>query len=190
MSKRALVEAELEAQHADRYAHVLAGAPEPRPWQWRRADALEVLWRGRSWVLLFAGVNAPHAGQAYSARALAQVAEWTLAGALILLAPPRIDRKHGWLIASVGTERIPDLGAGLVERGLAWHTEHLHPDWRLATLQAGAKRLGLGLWSQRDPEAPWEYRKRIAEGLRQRRAEGSQLYALCEKGVDVTKLGR
>jgi endonuclease YncB( thermonuclease family) len=57
-----------------------------------------------------------------------------------------------------------DLGAMLIENGLAWHyDEHSPNTTEYARLERQARNAGRGLWSQASPVPPWEWR----DGVRQ-----------------------
>ncbi len=44
-------------------------------------------------------------------------------------------------------------------QGMAWHYLKYDQDARWSSLEASARKLKNGLWSQQDPMAPWEWRK-------------------------------
>jgi len=48
----------------------------------------------------------------------------------------------------------------LLKKGLAWHYKHFNKDEELAKLEQAAKDNKVGLWSQPNPIAPWEYRRK------------------------------
>ena len=57
-----------------------------------------------------------------------------------------------------------DLNAYLVAKGFAWHFVRYAPDnQKLASSEKLAREQKLGLWSEADPIAPWEWRKQEAE---------------------------
>jgi micrococcal nuclease len=53
-----------------------------------------------------------------------------------------------------------DLSIRLVREGLAWHYTYYSSDLRLAYFEFQARRKRLGLWQDRDPEPPWDFRRR------------------------------
>jgi endonuclease YncB( thermonuclease family) len=57
----------------------------------------------------------------------------------------------------VGTKNI---NLQMVQNGYAWHFKKYSQDIRFAQAERSAKALSIGLWSQANPIAPWEYRKR------------------------------
>ena len=48
----------------------------------------------------------------------------------------------------------------LLKLGLAWHYKRYDSSPELAQLEASARKEGKGLWSQQNPVAPWDYRKK------------------------------
>lgn len=56
-----------------------------------------------------------------------------------------------------------DVAAAQVRAGLAWvYTPYAHHHPHLMPLQQQARASGTGLWSQKRPLAPWDYRRRHA----------------------------
>lgn len=48
----------------------------------------------------------------------------------------------------------------LLKLGMAWHFKKYNGDQKLAQLEILAREKKVGLWSQQDPIAPWEWRKK------------------------------
>jgi len=48
----------------------------------------------------------------------------------------------------------------LLRKGLAWHYKDFNDDPELAQLETEARTKKVGLWSQPDPVAPWDFRHR------------------------------
>jgi len=46
----------------------------------------------------------------------------------------------------------------LLKLGMAWHYKHYNKDPELARLEDNAKAAKIGLWSQPNPVAPWDFR--------------------------------
>ncbi|WP_415258249.1 thermonuclease family protein [Thauera phenylacetica] len=53
-----------------------------------------------------------------------------------------------------------DANAAQVRRGMAWVYDRYAKDRTLYRVQDEARSAGRGLWADRDPMAPWEWRKR------------------------------
>ena len=71
--------------------------------------------------------------------------------------PQKTDR-YGRTVARV-TCRGEDASAHQVRTGMAWVFERYATDRSLFRLQDDAKAAGRGLWSDRKPVPPWEWRK-------------------------------
>ena len=65
----------------------------------------------------------------------------------------------GELFANVHTEDGTFVNEQLVARGFAWHYKKQAKNKRLALLEETARDGKLGLWSGKDPVAPWEFKK-------------------------------
>ncbi len=63
------------------------------------------------------------------------------------------------VVGRVSCEGV-DANAAQVRRGLAWVYDRYAKDENLYRLQDEARSAGRGLWSDRDPVAPWEWRRR------------------------------
>jgi len=66
----------------------------------------------------------------------------------------------------VGEVILPDgssLNRLLVEAGLAWWYRQYSKDRSFGELEAQARKARRGLWADRNPEPPWEYRERERE---------------------------
>jgi micrococcal nuclease len=48
----------------------------------------------------------------------------------------------------------------LLKQGLAWHYKYFNKDEELAKLEQESKEKKIGLWSQPNPVAPWDYRRK------------------------------
>jgi micrococcal nuclease len=48
----------------------------------------------------------------------------------------------------------------MLRRGMAWEYSHYHSDRRYIAIEREARRAGRGLWAQRDPIPPWQWRLR------------------------------
>ncbi|HEY3369401.1 MAG TPA: thermonuclease family protein [Prolixibacteraceae bacterium] len=48
----------------------------------------------------------------------------------------------------------------LLKQGMAWHYKYFNKDLEMAKLEAEAKKAKIGLWSQPNPVAPWDFRRK------------------------------
>jgi len=69
--------------------------------------------------------------------------------------------KYGRTIAQLEVNGL-NINEEMVRRGMAWEYSHFHSDRRYIALEKEARLAGRGLWAQRDPTPPWQWRKQHA----------------------------
>lgn len=60
-------------------------------------------------------------------------------------------------------EKEIDVNYRMVKDGLAWHYKQFSKDEQLAEAEKDAREKKLGLWKDKNPVAPWDYRKAKTE---------------------------
>ena len=104
------------------------------------------------------GIDCPEKGQPWGRRAT-QFASEAIFGKEITVTVVDTDR-YG---RKIGKVHLPDgqtLNERLVEEGLAWwYVHYARNNTRLRDLEAAARKAQLGLWADKDPIAPWEWRR-------------------------------
>lgn len=73
--------------------------------------------------------------------------------------------RYGRVTATVSAGGI-DVGAAMIATGAAWHYRTYSRRGELSGLEAQARAAKAGLWAQKSPLPPWEWRKRAVAGLR------------------------
>ena len=103
------------------------------------------------------GIDAPEKKQAFGQRSKEAMSD--LCFQQIATIRPRATDRYGRTVADVGCRNF-DAGDVMVKKGMAWVFDkyakgysHLYP------LQAAAKAARVGLWSDAEPMAPWDWRK-------------------------------
>lgn len=105
------------------------------------------------------GVDAPEGPQAFGQDAKRFAEVWLL-GKTVALKPKGRDR-NGRLVAAVRVED-KDFGQELVGAGYAWHYIAFAPrEKELAAREHQARARRKGLWRQRAPQPPWEFRNGV-----------------------------
>jgi endonuclease YncB( thermonuclease family) len=103
------------------------------------------------------GIDAPERGQPFSDRAR-QFTATLAAGQRVRVEPTDRDR-HGRLVAELVLPDGRQLTHAVVEAGYAWWFRRFAPaDTTLARLEAEARAARRGLWADRRPVPPWEWR--------------------------------
>ncbi|UCU98000.1 thermonuclease family protein [Acidovorax radicis] len=105
-----------------------------------------------------AAIDAPESRQAFGQKSRQNLARLCFRQRAAL--QPLDTDSYGRTVANVrcgGT----DVATAQVRAGLAWvYTPYASAHPHLAPLQRQARSTGTGLWSQRRPQAPWDYRHR------------------------------
>lgn len=70
----------------------------------------------------------------------------------------RADDKYGRVVGDV-YEGYKWVNLDMVFAGMAWHYKAYSKDARMASVEANVRKHGVGLWKQKDPVAPWDFRK-------------------------------
>ena len=116
-------------------------------------DTLVIGNGGRVRVVQLAGIDAPELSQEYGKDARDFVKELTKGKRVTVEV---LESKSSTsLVAKVSIDG-KDLGATLVESGLAWSEQGSSAD--LQSAQEKAKSAKQGLWAGTSPKAPWDYR--------------------------------
>lgn len=122
-------------------------------------DTIIIMHEGKGEKIRIYGIDTPEMGQAYGRKAK-QFTSQMVFGKIVEVKPVTKD-KYG---RTVGLVKITDmdLSEELVKAGFAWvYTKYCDApkcrDW--VVLEKNAKEKNIGLWSESNPVAPWEYRK-------------------------------
>ena len=103
------------------------------------------------------GIDAPELGQAHGKPAKASLAA-LVAKRTVHLAVTGKDR-YGRTLARVNVGGA-DACVSMVRQGMAWHFTKYSQAADLAAAEAGARKAKRGLWADKAPIAPWDWRKR------------------------------
>ena len=105
------------------------------------------------------GVDAPEQGQPFGEEARA-FAKRTWAGQEVFVASDHGVDQYGRRILEMKLADGRVIQRLLLEAGLAWHYRQYAPDRDdFARAEAEAKAARRGVWSRKQPEPPWEWRK-------------------------------
>jgi len=104
-----------------------------------------------------ANIDCPENKQPFSSKAKQFVSD-AIFGKQVTIHVLKKDR-YGRSIANVNYDDSLDLSQELLKQGLAWHYLQYSKDPLLQKLEDQAKKEKLGLWKDKDPIPPWEWRK-------------------------------
>lgn len=114
------------------------------------------------------GIDAPEKSQPFGQRAKQRLSDLAY-GKLVSIEFSKRDR-YGRIVGKVLDERGRDVNLAVVEAGLAWwyvayQREQAPEDRDLYSAAEDRARSGsVGLWGDREPVAPWDYRKVLRAG--------------------------
>ena len=120
-------------------------------------DSLEILVDKKPVMVRLHAIDAPEWDQARgkdAKKALSQLAF----GKQAVVEVKGLDNNE----RTLGRVRIgkQELNAEMLEQGWAWHFKRFDQDETLAKLEAEARKAKRGLWGDKQPEPPWEFRDR------------------------------
>ena len=124
-------------------------------------DTLHVYSNKKTYKIRLSGIDAPERGQAYGKRAKEHL-EFLVAGKQVIAIVESKDR-YGRYVASVKVQS-KDVCAEMLAAGYAWHYKQYDNNKYYDELQREAKKAKRGLWLDKKPQAPWEYRKEQRAG--------------------------
>lgn len=105
-----------------------------------------------------AGIDAPEKGQAFGTAAK-QLLGNLCAGEFLTVVVTDTDRNKR-KIAEVYTGKKVWVNKEMIAKGMAWHFKQYSTNKELAAAEQLARKNIIGLWSETNAVAPWEWRKR------------------------------
>jgi micrococcal nuclease len=121
-------------------------------------DTFVILIDGNEQVVRFANIDCPEKKQPFGKKAKYFVSDMCFGKNIKLIHQNKYDR-YKRLIAEIILEDGTNLNKKLVKQGLAWHFKKYSDDLEYSNLEIEAKNNRIGLWSEENPIAPWEWRK-------------------------------
>lgn len=107
--------------------------------------------------LRFYGIDAPETKQAFGTEARHALAK-LINGKMVRIEEQNRDR-YGRIVGKVFYDG-DDIGLQMINLGMAWHYQAYCKDPAYKSAQENAKRRSIGLWREKSPVPPWEFRKR------------------------------
>lgn len=120
-------------------------------------DTFVLLVNENELVVRFAHIDCPEKKQPFGKNAKQFVSDKSFGTYVELIHNNKYDRSKR-LIAEVILEDGTNLNKELVKQGLAWHYKSYSKDKDYAILEDGARTNKIGLWSDKNPIEPWNWR--------------------------------
>ena len=119
-------------------------------------DTIAVMREGKAAKVRLNGVDCPEKKQAYGTRAK-QFTSSQVFGKVVEVQYEKEDR-YRRILGNVLIDN-QDLSQALLRAGLAWHYRQYSKSQTLQALEDEARATKLGLWQDKNPIAPWLFRK-------------------------------
>lgn len=122
-------------------------------------DTIEVLLNGKAQRIRLGHIDCPEKNQPYGTKAKTFTSTKSFGQTVTVLHTRQYDRNKR-LIAEVILTNGDTLNRELVKSGLAWHYKKYSADTTYSMLERSARLAKKGLWAEKEPVAPWLWRKR------------------------------
>lgn len=109
-------------------------------------------------IIRVANIDCPERGQPFSNVAKTFVSE-EIYGDIVIVESIKVD-KYNRVVGNVFYQN-KSLSEELLKNGLAWHYTYFSNSAVLSDLEATAKKQKIGLWSEKNPINPYNWRKGI-----------------------------
>lgn len=121
-------------------------------------DTFDLLVDKTTYRIRLAGIDAPEKSQDYGT-ASKQLLGALCAGELLTVVVTDTDRNKR-KIAEVYSAKKVWINKEMIAKGMAWHFKKYSINKELAAAEEQARKQKVGLWSLKNPVAPWEWRKK------------------------------
>lgn len=121
-------------------------------------DTASLLIEGKPQTVRLAHIDCPEKKQPYGTKAKEMLSLLCFGKYVTLAGGDKLDRNKR-LIAELILPNGINVNKIMVKNGLAWHYKKYSKEASYAKLEIEAKKKKMGLWTERNPIAPWEWRK-------------------------------
>lgn len=121
-------------------------------------DTIVILMDNQELKIRLNHIDCPEKKQPYGTKAKQYVSDACFGKKIRLIHKNKYD-KYGRLIAEIILPNGQNLNKNLVKNGLAWHYKKHSTDAEYAQLERTARNKKINLWSEKQPIAPWDWRK-------------------------------
>jgi endonuclease YncB( thermonuclease family) len=121
-------------------------------------DTFEVLYDGQPERVRLADIDCPEKSQPFGNNAKQYASDLCFGETVTVSCAKKRDR-YGRLIGTVTTADGTNVNEALVKAGFAWHYLAYSDKEEYTTYEATARTKQLGLWADKDPTPPWDWRR-------------------------------
>ena len=120
-------------------------------------DTFVVLNEKKEIVVRLEHIDAPEKNQPFGNKAKQFASDFCFGKTVVVIGNGKKDRNGRWIGEIFNNNQ--NLNKELVRNGLAWHYKRYSKSANYADLETAARKKKIGLWRDKDPVAPWNWRK-------------------------------
>ncbi len=120
-------------------------------------DTFVVLHEQRQITVRLEHIDAPEKNQPFGNKAKQFASDFCFGKTVVVIGNGKKDRNGRWIGEIFYNNQ--NLNKELVRNGLAWHYKRYSKSANYADLEIAARKKKVGLWRDKDPIAPWNWRK-------------------------------
>ena len=105
------------------------------------------------------GIDAPENKQAFSDKSKQYLSDLIYGKRVGIVVQKKSDG-YGRPVVWVYTPENKDVSAEMLKAGMAWHYKQYDKSAKYSELESEARNHKIGLWSDNNPIAPWDFRKK------------------------------
>lgn len=121
-------------------------------------DTIMVLAGAKQFKIRLDGIDCPEKGQAFGNKARQFTAREVFGKNVKILY--QTNDRYQRILGTVYYNRGKELNQELLKVGLAWHYKYYNNSKLYSRLESAAKTRRIGLWANKNPIPPWEFRRR------------------------------
>lgn len=139
------------AQPKDFYAKVTAV---------KDGDTVKVLYEKQEYTVRLSHIDCPEKKQDFGTKAKQRTSDLCFEKNVWVQSNGKKDR-NGRILGEIIVNNRWNVNKILVEEGLAWHYKKFSKDTDYSLLEENAQIRKVGVWSMKNPIAPWDWRKGV-----------------------------
>ena len=122
-------------------------------------DTMEILYQNKPLMVRLAHIDCPEkrSSQPFNTNAKKALSDLCF-GQQVKVNIENYDR-YGRIIATVTNHKNQIVNQEMIKQGMAWHFKRYSQSQLYANLELAARKSKIGLWQNRNPIAPWQWRK-------------------------------
>jgi micrococcal nuclease len=120
-------------------------------------DTFDLLAEGKTYRIRLYGIDCPERNQPYYRQAKLTLGK--LCSNQTLTVKYSGKDRNGRIIGNIYTSSNNYINLQMIQQGMAWHFKKYSTEKNLADAELKARKEKVGLWKDKQPIAPWEWRK-------------------------------